>query len=65
MNGFSAYADRDDLVDYVGRAKQDGRLRNVALVHGEPGPQAALAGLLGGDGRVRIAAPATGDRMQV
>jgi hypothetical protein len=42
-----AAADRDDLVDYIGRAKQDGRLKNVVLVHGEPEPQAALAGLLG------------------
>jgi metallo-beta-lactamase family protein len=65
MNGFSAHADQKDLVGYVGEARKDGRLKNVVLVHGEPGPQKVLAGLLGEGGGLRVAAPAAGERLQV
>jgi metallo-beta-lactamase family protein len=63
MNGFSAHADRDNLVEYVAEAKKDGRLKNVVLVHGEPGPQGVLAGLLR-DGGMRVSVPAAGDRLE-
>jgi metallo-beta-lactamase family protein len=65
MNGFSAHADQKDLVEFVGEAKQGGRLKNVVLVHGEPGPQKVLSGLLGGNGGMHVTAPAAGDRLQV
>jgi predicted metal-dependent RNase len=63
MNGFSAHADRDNLVEYVGEAKKGGRLKNVMLVHGEPGPQGVLTGLLRDNG-MRVSAPAAGDRLE-
>jgi hypothetical protein len=34
-------------------------------VHGEPGPQKVLTGLLGGDGEMHVSAPAAGERLKV
>jgi len=65
MDGFSAHADQRDLVDFVRRAGQGGRLKEVVLVHGEPGPQQALSALLSEAGVDRIIAPAPGDRVVV
>lgn len=57
LNAFSAHADRDDLLSYVGRC---GKLRQVFLVHGEPDQQSPLrAALMEGGCRVEI--PKRGD----
>jgi metallo-beta-lactamase family protein len=61
LNGFSAHADQKDLVEYAIDAKKRGSLAQVALVHGEPKAQRALAELLQSNGIKRVAAPATGD----
>ncbi len=63
MNGFSAHADQRDLRDFVGGARQGGRLKSVILVHGEPAPQKILAELLAEDGVTGIVAPAAGERI--
>ncbi len=64
MNGFSAHADQRDLVEFAQAAKQGSKLRNIVLVHGEPGPQKALSDLLRASGRpVEVRAPAPGDRI--
>lgn len=65
MNGYSAHADQRDLVDFVGQARKGGRLGNVVLVHGDPGPQKILTELLRNAGAPTVTAPAAGDRMQV
>jgi metallo-beta-lactamase family protein len=65
MNGFSAHADQKDLVEYVGDAEKSGRLKNVFLVHGEPGPQAILGDLLRKGGKADVRAPSAGDRVTV
>lgn len=65
MNGYSAHADQRDLVDFVGQARKGGRLGNVVLVHGDPGPQKILTELLRNAGAPAVSAPAAGDRMQV
>lgn len=65
MNGYSAHADQKDLVDFVGQARKGGRLGNVVLVHGDPGPQKILTELLRNAGAPTVTAPAAGDRMQV
>jgi len=41
IQGYSAHADRGDLLNYIGSLR--GRLRRVFIVHGEEGPGAALA----------------------
>ncbi len=46
LNGFSAHADQNDLVDFANQSRDRGPLRKVALVHGEPKAQEALAELL-------------------
>jgi metallo-beta-lactamase family protein len=64
MNGFSAHADQRDLVEFADVAKKGAKLRNIVLVHGEPGPQKALADVLRASGRpVDVRAPAPGDRI--
>ncbi len=65
MDGFSAHADQRGLVDFVGEARRGGGLKNVVLVHGEPGPQYALAALLAQFPELRVTAPAPGDRLTV
>jgi metallo-beta-lactamase family protein len=65
MNGFSAHADQKDLTEYVGQAREGGRLKNVFLVHGEPGPQKALTALLQQGSTGTVVAPAPGDRVTV
>ena len=65
LNGFSAHADQNDLVEFAVEAKAHGPLEHVALVHGEPGPQKVLAGLLREKGLGDVRAPAAGDKMVV
>lgn len=43
LNGFSAHADRRDLVDFAEAVRERGPLRQVILVHGEPAAQRVLA----------------------
>lgn len=46
LNGFSAHADRDDLVGFVEAVRDRGSLREVFLVHGETQAQESLQRLL-------------------
>lgn len=63
LNGFSAHADRDGLVDFAEHVRSRGNLRKVLLVHGEPDAQAALSEALTSRGFPSIEAPAPGDRI--
>jgi metallo-beta-lactamase family protein len=65
MNGFSAHADQKDLNEYVRDAREGGRLKQVILVHGDPGPQKILAEMLRAGGTPSVAAPAPGDRITI
>jgi metallo-beta-lactamase family protein len=68
MNGFSAHADQRDLTEFVKEARGGGRLKNVILVHGEPGPQKVLGELLRKNGEgpdLSVHAPASGDRIGI
>ena len=60
INGYSAHADRGELTRWLNTVKaQSPRLGPVWLVHGEPGPQDALAAQLGKAG-YRIECPQPG-----
>lgn len=60
LNGFSAHADRDDFLAFLGPlAEQTGRVR---LVHGELDQAEALAGSLRGAGFRDVAIPQQGDQ---
>jgi len=62
MNGFSAHADQQDLLDYATQCRDNsGKLKHVALVHGDVGPQKVLAGKLGDLGFAPPIIPASGD----
>jgi metallo-beta-lactamase family protein len=65
MNGFSAHADQKDLTEYAAEARKSGRLKQVVLVHGEPGPQKVLTELLHKAGPGAVNAPAAGDRITI
>ena len=66
MNGFSAHADQKDLrrVRRGARARA-ASLKNIILVHGEPGPQKALTSLLEAAGPGKVTSPAAGDVLEV
>lgn len=49
LNGLSAHADQRGLVDFARATAVHGSLRLIALVHGEEGPQRALANALAGE----------------
>jgi metallo-beta-lactamase family protein len=59
MNGFSAHADRQDFLDYLGPLS--GQVRAMRLVHGEPEQSEALAESLRGRGFADVAIPDRGD----
>jgi len=63
LNGFSAHADQRDLVDFALAARDRGKLRQVALVHGEPKAQVALTAMLGQKGFPSVHAPVPGQKL--
>src|SRR5690606_23562441 len=65
INGYSAHADRNELLHWVDAVKATSpNLERVYLVHGEPPAQEAFADALGERG-FRASAPAPGDRITV
>lgn len=65
MNGFSAHADRDDLVAFAQEARRRGSVERVVLVHGDPEPMRSLSELLGGNGFGSVDMPEPGQRLEV
>lgn len=57
LNGFSAHADQRELVEFAVAARDRGKLRRVALVHGEPKSQAALTQRLAAEGFPDVVSP--------
>ncbi len=63
LDGFSAHADQRDLLSFAERCRERGPLRQVALVHGEPPAQRALARELGHRGFRDVLIPAPGEHL--
>lgn len=63
LNGFSAHADQADLVRYAGALADRGKLRGIALVHGEPLPQRMLTEKLRAEKHNTVVCPAPGDTL--
>jgi metallo-beta-lactamase family protein len=65
LNGFSAHADQTDLVEYAEALAARGPLGKIALVHGEPQPQAMLREKLKSRGIDDVHIPAPGTSLEV
>ncbi|MBI2893967.1 MAG: MBL fold metallo-hydrolase [Deltaproteobacteria bacterium] len=65
LHGFSAHADRDDLLRFGRACRERGSVEQVVLVHGEPEPQQKLAGLFGDNGFPRVAIPKTKETLEI
>jgi metallo-beta-lactamase family protein len=65
LNGFSAHAGQDDLLEFAEAIRESGPLRQVALVHGEEGPRDTLRSLLEERGFPSVHTPSRGDRIEI
>ncbi|MGZ3420357.1 MAG: MBL fold metallo-hydrolase [Polyangiales bacterium] len=65
LNGFSAHADRQELVDFAVACRERGSLSRIAMVHGEPKSQAGLRAALAERGFSDTTAPAPGTKLTV
>ena len=65
LSGFSAHADQKDLVGFAEAVREQGKLRQVLLVHGEPPAQAALTLELSKRGFTQITAPGPDEKIRV
>ncbi len=65
LNGFSAHADQKDLVSFAEAVRERGRLRHIALVHGERPAQEALKSVLAERGFPDVRIPAQRETMDV
>jgi metallo-beta-lactamase family protein len=63
LDGFSAHADRQGLLDFAAHVRERGPLRRIVLVHGEPAAQEALQRELAARGFETIDRPAPGQRL--
>ncbi len=57
INGYSAHADREELLDWAARTNERGDLRRTFLVHGEPSPMYSLSAALREAGLVHVEIP--------
>jgi metallo-beta-lactamase family protein len=65
LNGFSAHADQAELLNYACKVRERGPLREVVLVHGEPGAQDVLKEQLLARGFPSVRVPTRGDLLRL
>lgn len=65
LNGFSAHADQQGLLDFAEAVRRQGPLRRVILVHGEAPAQEALARALFARGFPTVNVPAPGESLRL
>ncbi len=65
LNGFSAHAGQDDLLEFAEAVRGAGPLRQIALVHGEDEPRQTLKALLDERGFPSVLTPVRGERIDV
>lgn len=65
LNGLSAHADQADLVRFAEEVRERGKLRRVALVHGDPRPQEILRSKLEERHFPDVRIPAQGDELEI
>ena len=64
MNGFSAHADKNELLEYFNGLKKD-RLQHVFVVHGEESQAEALAEAIRETGITQVTVPSRGDKIEI
>jgi metallo-beta-lactamase family protein len=64
LNSFSAHADRNELLGYLGRFDRKA-LRRIFIVHGDPDQSEKLQGGLESAGFSNTAVPTRGERVKV
>jgi metallo-beta-lactamase family protein len=65
LNGFSAHADQKDLLEFAEAVRNQGKLRQVLLVHGEPPAQETLMSKLSELGFPTVSAPGQGEKIRL
>jgi metallo-beta-lactamase family protein len=65
LEASSGHADQRELLDWAGSIAAAGKLRHVALVHGEPEPAMQLRERLLAAGISPVLVPAPGERMEM
>jgi len=65
LAGFSAHADRNDLLDYANSVRDNKGLGRIALVHGEPEAQQSLISLLHAEGHANVINPAPLQKLEL
>jgi metallo-beta-lactamase family protein len=65
LNGFSAHADQQGLLDFAESVRRQGPLRRIILVHGESPAQDALTRQLLARGFPTVDAPTPGQRLRL
>ena len=65
LNGFSAHADQNDLIEFTEAVREKGKLRQVFLVHGEPPAQDTLLAKLTERGYTTVSAPTPGMKVRI
>jgi len=64
MNGFSAHADKNELLDYFKGLKRE-RLQKVFIVHGEQDQSEALASSIQNQGFEQVFVPQLGEKIEI
>ena len=64
MNGFSAHADKNELLDYFKGLKRE-RLQKVFIVHGEQDQSEALAASIQNQGFEQVFVPQLGEKIEI
>lgn len=64
-NGYSAHADRNELLAWAGRVQATGQIKRIFLVHGEVDSAEALAGGLAAQGAADVRLPERGEEFEL
>lgn len=65
LNGFSAHADQKDLLGFAEDVRTQGKLHQIALVHGEPPAQTTLREKLEQQGFPNVLVPGPGEKLRL
>ncbi len=65
LNGFSAHADQRELMEFAVATRDQGKLQQVVMVHGEPKAQKVFSEKLTAQGFAKVAAPVQGQKIEI